>query len=814
MKRIVLMMLLMAVTWTAQAQLVLRGTVIDPDGAAVPDARLLLYRTDVSGRWTAATDAAGEYRFERLQAGRYILEVEKRGFGRLSQSVVLPEDAGVKEEVADVELRVEGVPQSVVVTATDSPVSMDELAKAVTVIDAAEIQDRNEFFLGEALRTVPGIQVLNLGGPGQQTTIRTRGLRSDATAVLVDGLRFRDASTTQGDASSLLGTMNFAGTERVEVLRGSGSSLYGTNAVGGAVNLITRDGGAPTHGGLVMEGGGLGMMRGRATVGGGALNDRFRYSGSLLHLHVLHGVDGNDTNRDTAAQGFARFDFNEAMNLTGRVWANDNFVMTNSGPTTATIPAANFPDQTIVPVRMMSPENVRVFLAGGQPDYTGVTLIPGRDDPDARRSTRFATTALVFRHAVTPRANWQASYQKMSNWRVFADGPGGSGFQPQANNFSRFEGDIDTADIRGTALLTPWLTVTGGYEFEREVYADRQDNNLPGTSRVASRTRIQQDANAGYFSSQISLLDRRLQIVTSGRGQFFRLSRPTFDFTGAATNYETVPLNAPPKALTGDLAVSYLISATNTKLRAHVGNAYRAPSLYERFGGGFGAVPATGEIQFTAYGDPRLSPDRYNNVDAGIDQYLFGSRVRASATWFYSRVVTITGFDFSGGIDAATDPFGRFIGYINGSGGISRGLELGIEAKPTRGTIVNFAYSHVNANQDQDIAVAGFFTPARVHQHVTSFVLSHDWTRRFNTTVDFIHMSPNYDAYFAAGRSRAFLNPAFSKTDAVVSYLVWEGERRSARLYGKVDNLFNQRIYHQGWLMPQAVGVVGLNYQF
>ncbi len=809
--RLTLLLLALVAALLAQPSASLKGVVSDPDGAGVSDARIILYRQDSTSRAITSSNSAGAYRFDNLQAGRYILEVQERGFAHTTRTITV--GAG-SEETLDVGLSLQALPQSIVVTATDNPQTTDELAKAVTVISGEEVQNRNEFSIAEALRTVPGIQVLNLGGPGQLTTIRTRGLRPDATAILVDGLRFRDAATTQGDASSFLSTLNFAGTERVEVLRGSGSSLYGTNAASGVINVISQDGGAPTRASLLTEGGGLGMFRGRASVGGGAWNDRVRYSGSLLHLNVTRGVDGNDANRSTAGQGFARFDFTPNLNLTGRVWASDDFVQLNSSPTTAGIPAANFPNQTIIPVRVLSRDQMRVFLAGGQPDFTGVTLIPGRDDPDNRRSSRFFTGALILRHALTPRVNWQTSYQRVQTDRIFDNGPLGVGFQPAGRSVSDINGGIDTFDARVTALVNPWLTVTGGYEYERESYLDQQDNNLPVPRRVATRTNIVQGSQAGYFSSQVSLLDRRLQIVTSGRAQVFALRRPEFTLTGTANNYESFPLNAPPKAITGDLSVSYLVPSSNTKVRAHVGNAYRAPALYERFGGGFGAVPATGEVRFTAYGDPRLGPDRYNNVDAGIDQYLFGNRVRASATWFYSRAVSLTGFDSSGGIDAATDPFGRFIGYINGSGGISRGVELGVEAKLTRSTIVNVAYTHVNANQDRDISVAGFFTPGRIHNHVWSYVVSHDWTRRFNTTADFISMSGSFDFYFAAGRSRAFANPSFNKTDLVASYLVWEGERRSARVYGKVDNLFNQTYYHSGWLAPGAVGLLGLNLQF
>lgn len=810
--RITIFLLFLTIACVAQTSVTLSGTVTDPDGAAVPEARVLLYRQGATGRSATATDSRGVYLFERVQPGRYVVEVEKPGFGGTSIATTVEQTERLS---LDIVLTLEGVAQSVIVTANDAPQTVDEVSKAVSVVSAEEIQVRNEISLAEGLRTVPGVQVVNLGGPGQMTTMRIRGLRPDAAAILVDGLRFRDASTTQGDASSFLSALNFNGTERVEVLRGSGSSLYGTNAVGGVVNVISQDGGSPVQGSLLLEGGQLGLFRGRASVGGGAWGDRLRYSGSLLHLNIVNGVDGNDANRSTGGQGFARFDLTPNMNITGRVWASDDFVQLNVSPNADPVPVENIPDQTIVPVRMLSPENVRLLLAGGTPNYTGVTLVPGLDDPDNRRASRHYTTAVIFRHALSPNADWQSSYQRVHTSRVFQNGPGGPGrYQPAARNYGNYVGDIDTFDLRGTALFSPSFSLSGGYEFEREHYFDHQDNNLPGDSRIISKTNINQNSNAAYFASQVKLLNQRLQVSMSGRAQFFSLSRPEFNLSGIANNYATVPLQSPPKALTGDLSISYMLHTTNTKLRAHAGNAYRAPALYERFGGGFSSNWVTGALEFTPYGDPRLSPDRYNNVDAGIDQYLFGNKVRASATWFYSRVVTITGFDSSGGLSADTDPYGRFWGYINGSGGISRGAELSLEAQPTRSTTLNVAYTYINADLDRDLTVPGFYPILRLQNHVATFVVTQSWTRRFHTNVDFFYGSEYFDSYYAAGRSRAFRNPGFAKMDLVSSYLVWEGERAKARLYGKVENLFDKTYYHSGYLAAGATGMVGLQLHF
>ena len=173
----------------------------------------------------------------------------------------------------DITLEVAGVREEVVVTAQDAPQTSDEVSKAVDVVSAREMDERNEYSIAEALRTVPGLRVQQSGGPGAFTSIKTRGLRNQDTAVLIDGLRFRDVTAPQGDASGFLGDLVSTGAGRVEVLRGSGSSLYGTNAVGGVVNIVTRGSGRPLHG-ICSPSGGLGLVaRGRLQLAGGAGED-------------------------------------------------------------------------------------------------------------------------------------------------------------------------------------------------------------------------------------------------------------------------------------------------------------------------------------------------------------------------------------------------------------------------------------------------------------------------------------------------------------------------------------------------------------
>ncbi len=143
----------------------------------------------------------------------------------------------------------------------------------MTIVGRDLIDARDQYSIPDALRTVPGLRIRQQGEPGTISSIRIRGLRNQDTSVLIDGMRMRDAAAPQGDASGILSGLAVTNISRIEVLRGSGSSLYGSNAIGGVVNLVTDEGGGPFHGEMLMEGGSLGTFRGRARLSGGAGKD-------------------------------------------------------------------------------------------------------------------------------------------------------------------------------------------------------------------------------------------------------------------------------------------------------------------------------------------------------------------------------------------------------------------------------------------------------------------------------------------------------------------------------------------------------------
>jgi iron complex outermembrane receptor protein len=353
--------------------------------------------------------------------------------------------------------------------------------------------------------------------------------------------------------------------------------------------------------------------------------------------------------------------------------------------------------------------------------------------------------------------------------------------------------------------------VTAGYEFEREGYFDHLDDNLPAPDRLVTETRISQRSHAAFGAAQAGLMNRRLHVAISGRAQGFSLSTPRFSTVGTTSPYDGVAIGQPPRAITGDLSAAYFVRGTSTKLRAHVGNAYRAPALYERFGGGFFADAFTDTIVFSPFGDPRLAPDRYRSVDAGVDHYAWGDRAILPATLFAIDVRSLTAFDFTGGINPATDPFGRSSGYLNGSGGDSRGVELAADVTPASNLRLRGAYAYTRSRTDDDVTVPDFHVVPGVFAHTATFMLSHQWRDRLRTVVDIFHGSAHYGSFFAAGRSRAYRFPGFSTVGLTAAYRIAARNTEAVRAYVTVENLFDETYYQGGWRGLGRTAVAGVS---
>jgi iron complex outermembrane receptor protein len=784
------------------------GHVTDPQGAAVRGAIVTLYaRGRTQLRLSTATDNAGAYRFERLAPGEYIVEAEGQGFARTSASPVTI--ARGEQASLDFRLEVAGVSTEVVVTAADAPQTVDEVSKATGVVGRREIEDRDEPTVAEALRTVPGLRVQQLGGPGSLASIKTRGLRSQDTSVLVDGLRFRDPTAAQGDATSFLSDFNVTDSGRVEVLRGSGSSLYGTNAVGGVVNVVTEEGGGPFHGSLLAEGGSLGFARGRAQVSGSAGEaERFVFSAGVSHLNVSRGVDGDDAARTTNGQGRVLFRLTPTATLSARLYASDSFVQLNEDPQAiGTLPATG-----IVEARPLSRTELKRYESGvgvSQLNVGDATFLPAANDPDNSRAGRFLSGALVFAQRPSENFGYTLTYHGLLTRNSYRDGPAVPGnpfdffFEPQGSTSNNYEGAVNTFSARTDFRLGSHNLFNAGYEFERESYLNEFFDVTPSGNSSAD---VSERSHAFFIQDQLRFLDGRLQLSAAFRAQTFSLSSPRFAPLAGAP-YAGLTFDSPPAAYTGDGSFAYLFRSTNTKLRGHVGNSYRKPSLYERFGTFFSPF-----FGYTALGDPRLAPERAVSFDAGVDQSLSSNRVRLSATYFYTRLQEIVGF----GPVGPNDPFGRvFDSFVNTGGGLARGAELSAEVSPARSLELFASYTYTNSDQRRP-SVAGVLRSFAIPDHQFTLVATHRFGERVVVNFDFIatsdYLAPVFD-------NRTFVSRAFRfggqrRADVTASYKLPLSESRSLRFFGKVENLFDREFYENGFRTPGVQGRAGASLSF
>ena len=775
--------------------------VADPQGAIVARAEVTLYTRDNRVRIASLTDSNGSCSFKRLAPGEYLIKAEAPGFApAAAQSLRVERGAATALEIS---LPLAGVNEEVVITAQGTAQPVDEVSKAITVVDQKEIDDRDESTIADALRTVPGLRVQQLGGPGSFTSIKTRGLRNEDTAVLIDGLRFRDAAAITGDASGFLEDLIVTDVSQVEVLRGSGSSLYGTNAIGGVINLVTDEGGGPFHGSLLGEGGGLGMFRGRAQFAGGTRNNGIVYSAGFSHLNVSRGVDDQDEARITSGQGRVLFHLSPTTTLSGRVYAvNSRLQLNNSPQAIGTLPTG------IIEAIPLSIEEQRRYEAGvpiSQLNVGAATFIAGANDPDNLRKANFFSGAIVFTQRPTEAFSYTISYQGLATNRSTINGPLGVGFQPfGGSEQSDFHARIQTFNARFDLRAGDANLISGGYEFEHENF---KNSSFPVDPTANSNVVATQTSHTLFVQDQLRLLDDRLQISAAFRTQFFRLRQPVFT-PAASSPYAGLTFLSPPTAYTGDGSIAYIFRSTGTKLRAHVGNGYRAPSLYERFGSFFDSF-----FGFSPIGDPRLRPDRSIAFDAGIDQTLYKNRLRASATYFYTRLQEVITFDFSGAINPVTDPFGRFGGYRNSNGGIARGLELSLTAAATRTLNASASYTYTKSLQ-RTPQVPGVLRSLVIPDHQFSLVVTQRFGRRVLVNFD-LAASSDYLAPISQGfSSRAYRFPGLVKADLGASYTLPLSESRSLRFFGYVDNLFDRDNFESGFRTPGRTGRAGASFSF
>ena len=169
--------------------------------------------------------------------------------------------------------------QEVVVTATRLETPTREVGSSITVITSEQIEKMQKTSVVDVLKTAPALDINQSGGPGAAASILIRGAKSEHTLVMIDGIEANDPITPGR-------TFNFAhlsvdNIERIEILRGPQSTLYGSDAIGGVINIITKRGKGAPNGFASLEGGSYGSFRGAAGGGGG--NEWIQYNMGFSH---------------------------------------------------------------------------------------------------------------------------------------------------------------------------------------------------------------------------------------------------------------------------------------------------------------------------------------------------------------------------------------------------------------------------------------------------------------------------------------------------------------------------------------------------
>ncbi|MGE0464574.1 MAG: TonB-dependent receptor [Vicinamibacterales bacterium] len=603
----------------------LRGRIVDPDGRPVAGATIVVAGPTASPRSTTS-DAAGAFEVTPLPSGRYTVQASAPGLNAPARDVTLGPGSPVEVELA---LRLAAVDERLVVTAVQVDQPLSRVPDSTTVITGEELRARQQFTASQALRSVPGLVVQQNGGPGAVASVFTRGGESDYTLVLVDGVR---ANAFGGGID--LSQLPLADVDRIEMVRGPQSALYGADAIGGVVHVITRSGGAPSGQGL-LEGGSRGMRRAAASTTGEFRGFHWQAGGDYFEEGGYTGLAANGelvTNDDArTAQGALTLGWRNpgtGADLQGTL----RYVETDRGtpgPYGAD-PAGRFfgVDRTA--------RNLTNRLGGGvrwvQPWFGASSRVRQRTEVDA------ADYDLVFESAFPSEGESRRTHV-------------------------RTQTDVAASRALGLTGGVEWLGEAGGSTYI--------------TAGAAGAVPVKRSV-LGLFAEARWQASARLSVTAGVRGE--RIHRDAFPGDPAAF---TPRPDFPAETLTSvnpKLAASWMLAgdpATSriwTRVHGAVGTGIRPPDAFE--------------IAFTD--NSGLKPERSRSADIGVAQVLAGGAVQLDATAFfntYDDLIISVGRTFAGASRWSTD---------NISNARARGAELSAAWRPAAGLSLQAAYTFLS----------------------------------------------------------------------------------------------------------------------
>lgn len=455
--------------------------------------------------------------------------------------------------------------EEVVTTATKTPVPVSHLTSAVEVITGEEMQRQKFKTVIDALRLSQGTAVFSNGGPGTAATVRIRGANDDQTLVLIDGAIVNSGTLGSYDFANLT-TDNI---ERIEILRGAQSMLWGSDAMGGVINITTKRGTGKPTGNAFLEYGSFNSIRegGQVTGKKGPVDvsmalSRWDFSGFSTVDYRLGATERDSFRNWTASsrlgvdlprEGRLEFDFR---------WMNGSTGLDNiSNPPQDVFASKQKSRQFVFSGNYEQPItkwwNQKLTLSRAQ---EGSLFLPGT----LQRNVATGAVSVPFgspneTRVLSNRIEWQHNLQ----------------------------------------VAEP-LLLTMGYQFREQ----QGENDTGLTNKIIA-------SNAGFAQAQVNLWDR--VFGTAG------VRQDSYNVFGDATTYRA----------TG----GYLHKETHTKLRTSYSTGFRTPTINQLF--------------FPNFGNPNLGPVKSQSFDAGVDQELFGKRLKLSGGFFWNRYrnLIVTTFD-------------------------------------------------------------------------------------------------------------------------------------------------------------------------
>jgi vitamin B12 transporter len=412
--------------------------------------------------------------------------------------------------------------EEITVTATTVETPVEEVGSSATVITKERMEESQQRTVTEALRLVEGLEVVETSGPGSTTSVFIRGANSEHTLVLIDGVEVNDPSLP--GRSFDFAHLSSDNIERVEVIRGPQSTLYGSDAIGGVINIITKKGHGKPTGFVSVEGGSFGTIAERAGVSGGTRLFNYSVGTSRTDSDGISAADRRDANHER--DGYGNTSLSGRFGFTPTDHFSVDFITHYSDALTD---LDNF---------------------GGS----------GGDDPNYRARSKDLTTKLQGNLALFD-GLWAQSLG-LSLARTDRDyrNPTDSD-HPSDVELSTYQGEMQKLDWQHHLFLHETNTLTFGLNLEEETAKSDYYSESAWGPYTSTFNREVTRTNGYYLQDEVRLGDA-----------FFATAGLRYDDHsgfGSKTTYR--------------FAASYLLRQTGTRLKATYGTGFKAPSLYQLY---------------------------------------------------------------------------------------------------------------------------------------------------------------------------------------------------------------------------------------